>query len=219
MASRAPEFGIDVALKRKMAEKYTPETEAEVLGWLSATTGVQIAPGMQSVHEALKDGRVLIQHMNKLLEGTTRVPPEMAKLKVPIKINTMQAPFKQMENIEQFVKAAEAYGVPKASTFQTVDLYESRNMAQVLLCLVQLGTEAQRNGFNGPTIGPKPAAENRRNFSDEQMHSGDNVIGLQMGSNKGASQAGMSFGTQRHINDIKCDAPSNDPKGSMSMRM
>ena len=58
-----------------------------------------------------------------------------------------------MENIEQFLKAAEAYGVPKASTFQTVDLYESRNMAQVLLCLVQLGTEAQRNGFNGPTIG------------------------------------------------------------------
>ena len=51
--------------------------------------------------------------------------------------------------------------------------------------------------------GPKPAAENRRNFTDEQMHSGDHVIGLQMGSNKGASQAGMSFGTQRHINDIK----------------
>lgn len=62
-----------------------------------------------------------------------------------------------MENIEQFLKAAEAYGVPKSSTFQTVDLYENRNMAQVLLCLVQLGTEAQRNGFAGPTIGACPA--------------------------------------------------------------
>lgn len=62
-----------------------------------------------------------------------------------------------MENIEQFLKAAEAYGVPKSSTFQTVDLYENRNMAQVLLCLVQLGTEAQRNGFTGPTIGACPA--------------------------------------------------------------
>ena len=124
-----------------MAEKYTPETEAEVLGWLQATTGAKIAPGMQSVHEALKDGRVLIQcaycicicipalhacvtciassdatwcaearhlrhlvqnpvparrHMNKLLEGTPQMPPEVSKIKVPIKINTMQAPFKQV---------------------------------------------------------------------------------------------------------------------------
>lgn len=34
--------------------------------------------------------------MNKLLEGTPNLPPEMAKIKVPIKINTMQAPFKQV---------------------------------------------------------------------------------------------------------------------------
>lgn len=32
---------------------------------------------------------------------------------------------------------------------------------------------------------------------------GQNVIGLQMGSNKGASQAGMSSGGQRHAGDIK----------------
>ena len=46
-----------------------------------------------------------------------------------------------MENIQLFLKAAEAYGVPRASLFQTVDLYESRNMAQVLNTLLQLGTE------------------------------------------------------------------------------
>jgi hypothetical protein len=33
---------------------------------------------------------------------------------------------------------------------------------------------------------------NVRDFTDEQMKAGQNVIGLQMGSNKGASQKGMT---------------------------
>jgi len=47
----------------------------------------------------------------------------------------------QMENIEVFVNFCEAYGVPRTSVFQTVDLFEGRNMAQVLSCIQQLGSE------------------------------------------------------------------------------
>ena len=47
----------------------------------------------------------------------------------------------QMENIEVFVTFCEAYGVPRTSVFQTVDLFEGRNMAQVLSCIQQLGSE------------------------------------------------------------------------------
>ncbi len=50
----------------------------------------------------------------------------------------------QMENIQQFLNFAEAYGVGKTGLFQTVDLYEGRNMAQFLNCLEQLGTEVSR---------------------------------------------------------------------------
>ena len=39
-----------------------------------------------------------------------------------------------MENIGNFLSACEAYGVPKADLFQTVDLYEGQNIPQV--CLV-----------------------------------------------------------------------------------
>ena len=46
-----------------------------------------------------------------------------------------------MENIQIFLDAAEAYGVPKTSLFQTVDLYEARNMSQVINTIMQLGTE------------------------------------------------------------------------------
>lgn len=46
----------------------------------------------------------------------------------------------------------------------------------------------------------RKAQENRRDFSDEQLSEGKNVIGLQMGTNKGASQAGMTgYGRPRQI--------------------
>lgn len=46
-----------------------------------------------------------------------------------------------MENLEIFNKACAAYGVGKTGLFQTVDLYEMRNMGQVINCIYQLGSE------------------------------------------------------------------------------
>lgn len=47
----------------------------------------------------------------------------------------------QMENIQTFVNFCEAYGVTRTSLFQTVDLYDGRNMSQVISCIQQLGSE------------------------------------------------------------------------------
>lgn len=38
-----------------------------------------------------------------------------------------------------------------------------------------------------------------REFTEEQLKQGQNVIGLQMGSNKGASQSGDHYGRARQI--------------------
>ena len=43
------------------------------------------------------------------------------------------------------------------------------------------------------------ADKNVRHFSEEQKKAGGAVIGLQMGSNKGANQSGINFGQTRHI--------------------
>jgi len=136
-----------------------------------------------------------------------------------IKMNQSNTPFKQMENIQVFLNAAEAYGVPKTSLFQTVDLYESRNMAQVLNTLLQLGTECQRNGFQGPVIGPRPTYENRRGFDELTMRSGEGIIGLQAGTNKLASQKGMSIGSVRHIADIRCDQMCQEGSAVIGLQM
>jgi transgelin len=48
-------------------------------------------------------------------------------------------------------------------------------------------------------LGPKPAEENKRDFSDDVLIAGKTVIGLQAGSNKGATQAGQNIGASRKI--------------------
>lgn len=45
----------------------------------------------------------------------------------------------------------------------------------------------------------RKAQEHKREFTDSQLKEGKNIIGLQMGTNKGASQAGMSYGRPRQI--------------------
>ena len=95
-----------------------------------------------------------------------------------------------MENIQAFLVAARKYGVPAEELFQTADLYERRNIPQVVLCLFSLGRVTQLHPeYNGPMIGPKMADKNERNFSDEQIRrQRDGVIGLQAGTNVGATQ-------------------------------
>jgi len=64
-----------------------------------------------------------------------------------------------------------------------------------------VGSVASKNGYQGPCIGAKIAEANPREFSEEQLKQGDTMIGLQMGSHKGASQAGMNIGKTRNIMD------------------
>lgn len=57
-----------------------------------------------------------------------------------------------------------------------------------------------RGGAPSPLSVPcRKAQEHKREFSESQLKEGKNIIGLQMGTNKGASQAGMSYGRPRQI--------------------
>jgi Calponin homology (CH) domain len=70
---------------------------------------------------ALKDGTILCKAMNV-------ITPEK-----PIKVSPSKLAFKQMENISTFLARAGELGVPSYESFQTVDLYEAKNMKQVRL--------------------------------------------------------------------------------------
>ena len=68
---------------------------------------------------------------------------------------------------------------------------------QVALCIYSLARATQKHPeFSGPSLGPKFATKNERNFSEEQIRKGrDGVLGLQSGSNKGASQVNSENNT------------------------
>jgi len=190
MATRGKSFGLSGEIKKKMDSKYDEEAEQEVMEWIVHHLPERKAEkpsGLENVHAWLKDGIVLCELINKLQPGSVK------------KINKMKMAFMQMENTSNFLKAIGNFGVQSSDLFQTVDLYEAQNMAQVITTLSACGRLCYKKGLAG--IGPKESDKNERNFSAEQLQAGKNIIGLQMGTNKGASQAGQNFGKSRQIMD------------------
>ncbi|PAA74639.1 hypothetical protein BOX15_Mlig031098g2 [Macrostomum lignano] len=190
MANHGKSYGLSAELDKKREEKRDSKQEEEVLDWIEAVIK-QSLPRDQPYEDILADGIVLCDLMSAIKPGSIK------------KINrTTRMPFKLMENIGSFLEAARVYGVPSCDLFQTVDLFEKKNISQVTQCLFALGRTCQAHpDYDGPTLGPKLSEENRRQFTEEQLSAGKNVIGLQAGYNKGASQAGMSFGKARKILD------------------
>ncbi|XP_044079511.1 gap junction delta-2 protein-like [Siniperca chuatsi] len=197
MANKGPSYGLSREVQSKIDKKYDPELEERLVEWIVAQCGSgagRPGPGKIEFQNWLKDGCLLCELINTLYV-----------LNKPIKtIKSSGMAFKQMEQISMFLKAAENYGVTKTDMFQTVDLFEGKDLAAVQRTLMALGSLAvtKNDGcYKGdPNWFHKKSQENRRDFSEEQLTEGRNVIGLQMGTNKGASQAGMTgYGRPRQI--------------------
>ena len=180
-------MSLERAVRAKIAGKRDPVKDQEAQAWIEEILGAKFPAG-QLYEDVLKDGQVLCQLINKLAPNS-----------VP-KINESGGQFKLMENINNFQKALKAYGVPDQDVFQTVDLYEKKDISQVTNTLFALGRAAWKDEkWNGPNLGPKPADQNQRDFTEEQLNAGQSIIGLQAGQNKGATQAGQNIGAGRKI--------------------
>uniref|UniRef100_A0A8D0GTC1 Transgelin n=1 Tax=Sphenodon punctatus TaxID=8508 RepID=A0A8D0GTC1_SPHPU len=200
MANRGPAYGLSREVQQKIDKQYDMDLEQILTQWILAQCGEHSSvtppqPGRENFQSWLKDGTVLGRLINSLY-------PEGQKPVAKIQASAMA--FKQMEQISQFLQAAERYGVAATDIFQTVDLWEGKNMACVQRTLMNLGGLAVTKGdgfFAGdPNWFPKKSQENRRAFSDNKLKEGQSVIGLQMGTNRGASQAGMTgYGMPRQI--------------------
>lgn len=162
--------------------------KTEVLDWIDAVLGKPV-PRDQPFEKVLKDGVVICELINVLQPGSVK------------RIAKKGSNFQLMENIAAYQKAVKKYGVPQEEIFQTADLFEARNIKQVVLSLYCLGRIAQNKGYDGPVLGPKMSDANKREFTEEQMKAGAGHISLQHGSNKGASQAGLNMGKPRSILD------------------
>lgn len=154
---------MDLELAKKQAEKYDPEKEAIVINWIEEVTGEKFS---SSFEETLKDGVLLCKLMNVL------------KPKSIAKVNASKLPFMQMENINNFLKVAESLGLKKHDSFMTIDLYEGKNIPQVINALFILASIAQKlPGYNGPKVGLKMAEKREINFTEEQLRNARNQVG------------------------------------------
>ena len=104
-----------------------------------------------------------------------------------------------MENIGKFLSGAEAIGCIKSDMFQSVELHEADDMSKVVDTIFAVARKSQKVCPDAPRLGPAEADENKREFTEEQLAEGKNIIGLQMGTNECASQAGQNFGEGRQI--------------------
>lgn len=93
--------------------------------WIFKVIGEKVPSG--NYEDILKDGIVLCKLANKLTPGSVK------------KIQERGTNFQLMENVQRFQAAIKKYGVPEEEIFQTADLFEKRNIAQVTLCLYSLG--------------------------------------------------------------------------------
>jgi hypothetical protein len=149
-------YGLDRELAEKAAAKYDPKLEQEAREWIGAVTGEPLGEG--SIHEVLKSGVVLCNLLRTLQPEIIKAPSKMA------------APFKQMENIGNYLAACAKLGQPDFESFQTVDLFEGNNMLAVVGQIHSLGRLAQKlPGYAGPSLGVKEAEKNVRHFTEEQL--------------------------------------------------
>lgn len=113
-------------LNQQIAGKRDPTKDKEAQEWIEAILGEKFPSGVL-YEDHLKDGQVLCKLINKLKPGAVA------------KVNESGGQFKMMENINNFQKALKDYGVPDIDVFQTVDLYEKKDIGNVTNTMFALG--------------------------------------------------------------------------------
>ncbi|KAJ5482830.1 hypothetical protein N7539_006276 [Penicillium diatomitis] len=120
---------LDKDLRNLRLSRYTPQAAAEVRDWIEEVLQEKLPSG--DLLEALKDGVALCKLVN------LAVSPG-------VKFKSSSMPFVQMENISHFLRACQMapLSLPPHDVFLTVDLYESKDPAQVLQCLAAFSRRA-----------------------------------------------------------------------------
>ena len=96
----------------KIIDGYYPRIK-----WLGSTTDFA---------DSLKDGTILCAAANNIRPGICKG------------IKKSKMPFIKMENIGKFISAVSTLGVRSNDSFMTIDLYEQKNMVQVVNCILAL---------------------------------------------------------------------------------
>lgn len=158
-------FGMDKEIQEKLMAKMDAyeEKQAVAQAWIQSLTGEEFTG--KNFHESLMDGVLLCKTLNAIKPKTVK------------KIGDSKMPFKQRENIVNYLEGCLKLGMKSTDNFVTTDLFEGDNIPVVIdqiFCLGGLSRSIE--GFDGPYIGSAFAKENIREFSEEVLAEGRKIV-------------------------------------------
>jgi cysteine/glycine-rich protein len=134
---------IDAEIQKKLALKYDEKEEEKVRAWLESFLGEKFPE--KNLHEALKSGVRLCTAANK-------IAPNVVK-----NVNKSNFAAMQRENIAAYIKACTFMSFNKGQMFETADLYDGKNMVQVIENIKALAERAEKRGFGASGLVPSGA--------------------------------------------------------------
>ncbi|OQV18199.1 hypothetical protein BV898_07788 [Hypsibius exemplaris] len=137
------EYGIKGQMVNLIAAKRDPGFEAAALRWIFGVLGEPVPD--QPIEQVLKNGQVLFRFLQK-------IRPDLVKGNV----YSGELAAKQRENVGSFIDGITKLGLRQSDLFQTEDLYEGKNIPQVLIALQAVGTHLQTSNPDVPAFGPAP---------------------------------------------------------------
>jgi hypothetical protein len=112
----SPKISLPQLFHFQIAGKRVPEEEAQAQEWIETLLGEKFPDNFEN---SLRSGIILCKLMNRLHPGIIQ------------KICISGGDYKMMDNISQFQRAAQHYGVPEVDLFNANDLFEQKNIALV----------------------------------------------------------------------------------------
>ncbi|KAI6217295.1 Calponin-homology (CH) domain-containing protein [Aphelenchoides besseyi] len=127
--------GLGAVVLDKQASKFNEEEAHYLLEWIKGLTKEEFNTegSRQNFKEVLKDGQLLCKLLNAIQPGIIK------KIMKPI------SNFNCMENINLFVTTARTLGVNDEACFQSVDLFEHRDLFAVTMCLRVLAAKVEKS--------------------------------------------------------------------------
>ncbi|CAG8433203.1 515_t:CDS:10 [Ambispora gerdemannii] len=135
-----------------LREEHVCSSQKEARDYIEKTLDTQLSG--DDLHKVLQDGVVLCSLMNKLEPNT-----------IP-QIERKDHPFVKMENISNFLKAARKFGLHNSDLFETVDLFEGKDMERVVATILAIARISTGSGKNG----------NNNNYRSSDKNNANNTI-------------------------------------------